>query len=114
MNSIIAFISGMAATFLVSFTVIWFFSPHLKKVLSDLCGTEERARFWTVFSNLLIILTPMLTAINYYPSRCEGSLLFFEIVTQFKWGMVGLIGSLVIIGIVIKRYIPANSLQKAI
>lgn len=108
MSNIIAFLSGMAATFLLSCIVVLHLSPHLKKVLIDLCGTEERAKFWTVFSNLSLILMPLFTAMHYYPNSREGASIFFEIITQFNWGLVGLLSSILAIGIVIKRYIPSN------
>jgi len=37
--------------------VLW---RPLSILLAELCGTEERSRFWTVWSTVMTVVTPML------------------------------------------------------
>lgn len=32
----------------------------LRSLLVDICGTEQRARFWTLYASVLVILAPLL------------------------------------------------------
>ncbi len=38
-------------------TALW---RPLSILLAELCGTEERSRFWTVWSTVMMVATPML------------------------------------------------------
>jgi hypothetical protein len=49
-----------AATLLLAGAAAALLSPPLRLILQDLCKTAERARFWTVYSCLLIIAVPLL------------------------------------------------------
>lgn len=46
-----ALVSTLAAV------VLW---RPLSILLAELCGTEERSRFWTVWSTVMTVVTPML------------------------------------------------------
>lgn len=107
MNEIKIFLMGISITVLISLLVVGYMRPRLRKVLVDLCGNEERAEFWTVFSNVSLLLTPLLVAMHYQPMTGEGVSVFFEIINQLKWGLVGLLGSILIVGMIIKGYIPS-------
>ncbi|WP_230483842.1 hypothetical protein [Sphingomonas sp. Leaf21] len=42
---------------LLAAVVLW---RPLAILLAELCGTEERSRFWTVWSTVMMVVTPML------------------------------------------------------
>jgi hypothetical protein len=42
---------------LLAAVVLW---RPLGILLAELCGTEERSRFWTVWSTVMMVVTPML------------------------------------------------------
>ncbi|SMC53860.1 hypothetical protein SAMN06297251_103251 [Fulvimarina manganoxydans] len=48
-------VSGTAAALIFSIL----YRPLLKSVI-DLCGTENRDRFWTIYSGIMIVLSPIL------------------------------------------------------
>ena len=110
MNTIWIFLSGLGFTVVVCFLVVGYLRPHLQRILVDLCHTEERAKFWTAFSNVTLILTPIVFALYGYPLEEKGMPIFFQIATQFKWALIGLVGSVVMLGIVIGRFIPKEPL----
>ena len=106
MNDITIFLVGVGLTLISAFLVVAYLKPHLQRILIDLCGTEERARFWTVFSNVTLILIPVIAAMSYHPNIGQGASLFFELSAQLRWGLIGLIGSVVVMGLMISRFIP--------
>ena len=101
MNTIVSFLAQLAITFLVVFLIVGYLRPHLHKVLVDICGTEERAQFWTAFSNILLIGTPVIFALNYRPdiNSLDGS--FFEMAGKLSGNLGGLLVALMGIGIVV-------------
>lgn len=104
MNTIVSFLAQLAITFLTVFLVVGYIRPHLHKVLVDLCGTEERAQFWTTFSNILLIGMPMILALNYRPdiNSLEGS--FFEMAGKLSGNLGGLLIALMGIGIIVSFF----------
>ena len=83
-----------------------YLKPHLQRILIDLCGTADRARFWTAFSNITLLLTPLIFAMSYRPHTGELFPIFFELSNQLKWGLVGLVGSIIVTGFMISRFVP--------
>src|SRR5262249_11287005 len=107
MNETALFLSGIAVTLTVSLAVVVYLSRPLYTILVDLCATAERARFWTAFSNTTLCLVPLIFAMHYRPSK--DTFLVFELGTQVKWALVGLVASVVLLGIVISRFIPRGT-----
>ncbi len=54
MNPVIGFVLGLVVTMGVVFLVLLYLRNPLQVILNDLCGTNERARFWTAFSNTVV------------------------------------------------------------
>ena len=108
MNSITAFLIGTGLTAVTSIGVIIYIGPHLKSILSELCGTRERAGFWAALCNMSIIIIPVLISMVHYPDASPNNVtaLFFEITSQYWWGLVGLIFTVLVIGAYVMGYIP--------
>jgi len=106
MNDVAIFLIGVGMTLVFALLVVAYLRPHLQRILVDLCGNEERARFWAAFSNVILLLTPLIGAMSYRPRIGELSPVFFELSTQFKWGLVGLVVALAVMGVVISRFVP--------
>src|SRR5712691_10475000 len=51
----------------VSLIVVAYLRRPLKAILADLCGTAERARFWSAFSNVTLVLVPLIFVMQYRP-----------------------------------------------
>ena len=48
--------------------------PPMRILLVDLCGSAERANFWTAFSNVTVALVPLLFALNYHPESRDAEM----------------------------------------
>lgn len=101
MNSIVSYLLEVAITFAICTLTFGYLRPFLKKVLVDLCGTEERAQFWTVFSNILMIGLPMIIALTYKPEAANAIELFFEITRKISGNFGGFLFALVGTGMMV-------------
>jgi hypothetical protein len=108
-NDLWTFGTGILLTLVSSFAVMFYIRPHLHKVLVDLCGTQERAGFWTAFSSVTLVLMPMICAMHYRPEVTFGADPCFAIIDQLKWALIGLVGTVIILGVVISRFIPGTT-----
>jgi hypothetical protein len=116
-NHIIPFLIEVALTLTASLLLTGYLRPHLRRVLVDLCGTEERAQFWTVFSNILLVGFPMLFSLGYTPESGSSEGLFFEIIGRVSGNMGVYLTALVGVGIVVTFFAlvaprPARAEQK--
>ena len=104
MNTIVTFLAQVALTLIIVTLIVGYLRPHLKKVLIDLCGTEERAQFWTAFSNILLIGLPLIFALNYRPEFTNSEYLFFNLAGQLSDNLGGLLLALVCVGIIVSFF----------
>ena len=77
MNTILSFLIEVLATLVLCALTFLYLRPFLIKVLVDLCGSEERAQFWTVFSSILLIGLPLLNGLMYHPEARKTEEVFF-------------------------------------
>jgi len=104
MNTILYFLVQIVITLIVVTLIIGYLRPYLKKVLVDLCGTEERAQFWTAFSNILLIGLPLIFALNYRPEYMNTEELFFDVASKLSSNLGGLLLALVSVGIIVSFF----------
>jgi hypothetical protein len=109
MSSVSLFLCGLGATVLASLLVVFYLHSHLRVILIDLCGTAERARFWTAFTNLAFLLVPSIFALNYDPEFGPRSPVL-QIAAQFKAALIGLVVTVMVVGIVLGSFISRSSL----
>ncbi|MBM3153018.1 MAG: hypothetical protein FJZ96_12595 [Chloroflexi bacterium] len=94
MNSISMYAIQLAVTLTMSLLLTAYIRPFLKRVLVDLCGAEERARFWVAFTNILLILTPTLFALGYQPGPAMSGEWFFAVTRQLRGALFMFISAL--------------------
>lgn len=111
MNTIISFLVQLTITFVIVSLIVRYLRPHLWKVLVDLCGTEERARFWTAFSNILLIGMPLIFALNYVPNARNTEEMFFDVAGKLSGNLGGMLLALVCIGIIVSFFALAAPRQ---
>jgi len=104
MNTIASFLIQIALTLIIVSLVVGYLRPFLKKVLVDLCGTEERAQFWAAFSNILLIGLPLIFALNYRPESANAEELFFNLAGKLSGNLGGLLVALITIGIIVSFF----------
>ncbi|MEW5940802.1 MAG: hypothetical protein AB1750_14125 [Chloroflexota bacterium] len=104
MNAISSFLVQAALTALLSALIVGYLRPHLRKVLADLCGTEDRAQFWAAFSNILLIGMPMIFALGYRPEPGSAEDLFFNVAGKLSGNLGGFLFALVGVGVIVSFF----------
>lgn len=104
MNIFVSYFIQVAITFATVSLIARYVRPHLRKMLVDLCGTEARADFWTIFSNILLIGMPMIFALNYNPQYHDAGGLFFDVTSKLSSNLGGFLLALVCIGIIVSFF----------
>jgi hypothetical protein len=105
MTATLLFLTGVVLTLIAAFAIAAYLRSPLHSILVELCGTSERAAFWVAFSNVTIILVPLIFAMQYTPSLKEGSSAILELAAQLKWALAGVLIAVLILGWVLSRYI---------
>jgi hypothetical protein len=105
MSPVIAFVTGLAVTMGIVLLALVYLRGPLQAILTDLCGTVERARFWTAFSNVTLFLVPFALALGHQHAAEGSQSPVFAISDQVESAIIGLIISVVILGIVLSWHI---------
>jgi hypothetical protein len=105
MNPSTVFLTGLAITLLSGFLVVFYLRSRLDPILIDLCGTLDRARFWTAFSNVTLILVPMIRALGYRPGECLMPASVMQLADQLEQALIGLVVSVFALGFVLTLFI---------
>ena len=67
MSAPILYLAGVAITTATSLIVVAYLRVPLRSILTDLCGTLERANFWLAFCNVTLVLVPLMFALSSQP-----------------------------------------------
>ena len=54
---------------LISIVTIFLLRPSLRAILAEICGTEQRADFWLVWSQIMMVVSPLLLVIFFADAR---------------------------------------------
>jgi hypothetical protein len=102
----LTFACGLAITLVVALAVAKYLTVPLRQQLQELCGNAERAAFWTSFSNVMLVLTPVMFAmlVDPWTGACDPPLV--GVVSRVKWGLIGLALSVLMLGRILGRFIP--------
>ena len=98
MNQITSYLISLAVTLTTSIFVTLLLRGALRRVLVDLCGTQDRAHFWTMFSMVMLIAMPVVIGMGYTPEAAQGNDLFFEMARQLRGNFFGYLFALAVIG----------------
>jgi uncharacterized membrane protein YhaH (DUF805 family) len=106
MNPTIAFVTDVSLAVVISMGIVAYVKGQLRSLLVELCGTAERASFWLAFSNVTLVLVPLIFALDYKPEFGPDKTLIFEMATQLKYAMIGFVIALCALALVMLRFIP--------
>lgn len=106
MNPTEAFLADISLVIVACLGIIGYVSKHLRSLLIELCGTAERASFWLAFSNVALVLVPLIFAMSYRPESGQDTSVVFEMATQLRFGLVGFVITLGIAAIILSKFIP--------
>jgi hypothetical protein len=105
MNTVIVFLVGLAITMGVVFIAIQYLRNPLQKVLTDLCGSTDRARFWTAFTNVTLFLAPLALALDHQPDASIKQEAIFTISGQIECATIGFVVSVIAMGLILSVHI---------
>lgn len=103
MNTIRGFLLGIGLTVGISGAAVLYLRRSLLPLLTELCGSEERARFWLAFSNVSLLLMPLIIALHSRPEPDNS--LVFELGAQVAQALGGLLTTLVVLGFVVGSFV---------
>lgn len=112
MNSIVVFSIGLALTMIVALLAIGYLRQPLKAILTDLCGTEERASFWAAFSNVTLFFTPVIFALHFRPQNGSATTLVYGLSDQLAAALLGFVAAIVMLGFVVGRFIARERMSR--
>lgn len=104
MNEITTYLTGIGLALFLSLGVVIYLRKNLLNLLTEVCGTENRAKFWMNISNICLILIPFMFAITYKPDMADN--VIFELSRNISRSLFGLIGTVVFISLTISMFIP--------
>jgi len=103
------FITGLALTLTICIAVVGFLRKSLRKLLHDICGSEDRADFWIAFSIVMLLLVPAVFAMHFHPQNGLGEAAVIAMSKQVEWGLIGLACTIATMGLVVSFFIsPAD------
>jgi uncharacterized membrane protein YhaH (DUF805 family) len=108
MNPTTAFLADIGLVAILSVGLVAYVKSHLKTLLVELCGTADRASFWLAFSNVTLVLVPLIFALDYKPEFGPDRNFVFEMATQLKHAIIGFVLAFSVLAIVLFRFIPRN------
>lgn len=108
MNTTSAFLVSTALVLFGCSAIVAYVRRHLRSLLIELCGTPERANFWLAFSNVALIVVPLIFALGYTPELGLGKSVVFEMAGQFRYGLIGFVATLGCLAISLRKFIPTS------
>lgn len=109
----LTFWSGTATALTTSLIVVVYLRSHLRGLLTELCGTQRRGDFWVAFSNVVLILMPLVFSLDGIES-VQGQPASLAIAEQIRKALIGLVVTVMSIGVVLSMFVarvPAQHLQ---
>lgn len=100
MNAVIGFGIEFVISVVACVLVFLYLRRALQRVLVEICGGEERARFWTHFSAVILIGAPAAAALGYNPTFGYTTNPFFGIMAQLERNLFGLLIAVMALGFV--------------
>ena len=104
METIKIYLLQIVITGAISLSVVFYLRPHLRRILADLCGTQERAQFWVVFSSILLVGLPLIFGMGYNPLNSAPEMLFFDAASQIRINLLGFLIALLGIGFIVSFF----------
>lgn len=100
-----AALTAVGVTLLVSALLVVYLHRALGRVLEEACGNPDRAAFWAGCAQVLLVLVPLVIQIACVdpnpPYRSDTGSGLWLTLGQLKWGLAGLVGTVVILAAVV-------------
>ncbi|HEY4541222.1 MAG TPA: hypothetical protein VIG66_02485 [Noviherbaspirillum sp.] len=101
---VVVFLVEVVVGLVVSIAAMASLNGPLSSLLVELCGTRERARFWTRYTNMMLFLSPLLSVVLFANPLSALQINFMLLKGAFKSALFGLFVALVVIGFQLVRF----------
>src|SRR5712692_2883239 len=108
MTPTMAFLVDVGLVAVLSVGLVAYVKTHLNTLLIELCRTAERASFWLAFSNVTLVLVPLIFALDYKPEFGPDRNFVYEMATQLKHAIIGFVIALSSLAVILLRFIPRD------
>lgn len=112
MNAQWAFFIGLITVAAMGGGVLLFVHRPFTALLRELCGEEQRARFWAQLYDASLLLTVLFTAMLFPPDPA-APVDVFAFLSMWRAGMFGLLVSLGVLAIVMLNFIRQHDQRTA-
>lgn len=112
MNDELVFLAGVSLSVVSAVGVAFYLRRHLRTLLRDLCGTQERADFWAAFSNVALVLVPLICALVHV-QQDPPLPIYLALASQVKWALIGLVAAVMLLGFVLSWFILGTAFTPA-
>jgi uncharacterized membrane protein YhaH (DUF805 family) len=109
MTHAIVFLLDVLLALLICIGIVAYVQKQLRLLLVELCGIAERASFWLIFCNVVLVLVPLIFILSDIPGLEANKNTIFVIAEQIKYTLIGIVMTLGGFALVLLRYIPRNS-----
>ena len=108
-NAEYALIWSVVVTATLCLATVAYLRGPMRGILNDRCPSDDRARFWLAFSNIVVVLLPMICLLSAYVAGGTAESPFVtELAIQVRWSLLGLFLSVICLAIVVAS-IPVES-----
>ncbi len=109
MSMLTLVIIEIALCLAISLSLIVLIKPFLRDMLIETCGTQKRAEFWVMFTQIMLVIAPLLLVIYFIPTSIPATVdIADELKNSLFRALLGDFIALATIGQVIWRSIQKN------
>ena len=90
----------------ITITTLLLIKPPLNDLLIELCGNEIRAKFWVMFTQIMLIISPLLIVIYFTPTYTITAQNLLQTLTDLLFQtLLGTFITLAMIGQIVRKSI---------
>lgn len=105
MNPTYAYLACLILLAALAASVVFFLRSPLEALLRELCGGDERARFWARTYYAALFFGTLFTALLDPPDPSAGPVGLLDAVATVRAGFLGLLSSLGVLAFVVLKFI---------
>jgi hypothetical protein len=102
------FLVDLALTVLLSFGIILYLKTRLRALVIELCGSRERGGFWLAFSNISLLLVPLIFALDVRLAGGADANIVLTMASQIKVALLGQLLTLIALALTLFSFIPRS------
>ncbi len=102
------FLVDLGLTVLLSFGIVLYLKTRLRALVIELCGSRERGEFWLAFSNISLLLVPLIFALDAKPAGEADTSIVLTMAGQLKVALLGQVATLVALALTLFSFIPRS------